>query len=38
MWYPYTARRTAISGFVARAVSGRGFRQRLGLGGKGADR
>ncbi|KAA1421722.1 aldehyde dehydrogenase family protein [Nocardioides humilatus] len=36
MWYPYSARRTAVAGFVAKAVSGRGLRQRLGLGGKAA--
>ena len=36
MWYPYSPRRTAVAGFVARAVSGRGLRQRLGLGPKGS--
>ncbi|PWN03202.1 aldehyde dehydrogenase [Nocardioides silvaticus] len=38
MWYPYSARRTAIAGVVMRAVSGRGLRQRLGFGRKGANR
>ncbi len=36
-WYPYNARRTAIGNVVLRAVSGRGLRQRLGLGRKGAE-
>ncbi len=33
-WYPYSNRRTAIANVVLRAVSGRGLKQRLGLGRK----
>lgn len=36
MWYPYTARRTALTSRVLRAVAGRGLRQRLGIGRKAA--
>ncbi len=37
-WYPYSTGRTKVANFVLRAVSGRGLRQRLGLGRKAADR